>query len=73
MAAKLIVALEAQLDIEAAYGWYEDRRVGLGEEFLNSVDACIEGIRRSPELHAPIHRAYRRGLLRRFPYAVYYE
>jgi hypothetical protein len=45
----------------------------LGEEFLGSLDACIQGLRRSPELHAPVHKAYRRGLLRRFPYAVYYE
>lgn len=73
MAARLIVAPEAQLDVEAAYAWYEGRRVGLGEEFLTSLDACIQGIRRSPEMCALIHRSYRRGLLRRFPYAVYYE
>jgi toxin ParE1/3/4 len=38
MAAKLVIAPEAELDLAEAYVWYEKRRVGLGEEFLNSVD-----------------------------------
>ena len=41
MAAKLVVAPEAEQDISEAYAWYEDRRVGLGEKFLSCVDACI--------------------------------
>ena len=56
-----------------AYGWYEARRIGLGEEFVCSVDACIEAIRRRPKMHALVHENYRRGLMRRFPYAVFYE
>jgi hypothetical protein len=26
-----------------------------------------------PEMHAKVHDEYRRGLVRRFPYAVFYE
>jgi hypothetical protein len=48
MAFDLVVAPEAESDIAEAYNWYEDRRAGLGEEFLTSVDACFEGIRRWP-------------------------
>lgn len=73
MAAKLVIAPEAERDIAEAYDWYEDRRAGLGEEFLGCVDACIDGIARSPELHPPIHESYRRVLVRRFPYTVFYE
>ena len=47
MAADLAVAHEAEQDIAEAYVWYEGRRTGLGEEFLSSVDACMEGIRRN--------------------------
>lgn len=50
MAARLVLAPEAELDIAEAYGWYESRRSGLGEEFLSSVDACVEAIRRKPEI-----------------------
>jgi plasmid stabilization system protein ParE len=73
MADKLITAREAQQDIADAYGWYEDRRIGLGEEFLSCVDACIQGIARMPELHPIVHDTFRRALVRRFPYAIFYE
>ena len=42
MPAKLVIAPEAELDIAEAYVWYERRRIGLGEEFLSSVEACLE-------------------------------
>jgi plasmid stabilization system protein ParE len=73
MAAELIIALEAQQDVADAYSWYEDRRSGLGEEFLGCVDACIQAICRMPELHAKVHEEYRRALVRRFPYTIFYE
>ena len=73
MPAKLVIAPEAELDIAEAYVWYERRRIGLGEEFLSSVDACMEGIRRQPEMYPLVHETYRRSLIRRFLYAVFYE
>jgi plasmid stabilization system protein ParE len=73
MAAKLIIAPEAALDIEEAYSWYERQRTGLGEEFLNCVDACMSAICRTPEIHEKVHEDYRRGLVRRFPYSIFYE
>ena len=73
MAAELIVAPEAEQDLAQAYAWYESWRIGLGEDFLSCVNACIEAIRRTPEMHALVHEHYRRGLVRRFPYAVFYE
>jgi len=72
MAADFIIAAEVEVDISEAYGWYEDHRSGLGEEFLSCVDACIQGIRRMPEVYAKVHEEYRRALIRRFPYAVFY-
>ena len=73
MAARAIVAPEAELDIAEAYVWYESRRIGLGEEFLGSVDAAIERIRRQPLIYPVVHEAYRRALIRRFPYAIFFE
>jgi plasmid stabilization system protein ParE len=73
MAARLIISPEAETDISQAYDWYECRRIGLGEEFLTALDACVQAICRNPEMHAKVHEDYRRGLLRRFPYAVFYE
>jgi plasmid stabilization system protein ParE len=45
----------------------------LGEEFLSCVDARIQAICRMPEMHEVVHENYRRALVRRFPYAVFYE
>ncbi len=73
MAAELIIATEAARDIDEAYNWLECQRAGLGEDFLNCVDACVQAIRRVPEMHAKVYDDYRRGLVRRFPYAIFYE
>ena len=73
MPGELAIAPEAELDIAEAYAWYERRRPGLGEEFLSSVDACLESIRRRPEMYPVVYEDYRRSLIRRFPYTVFYE
>ena len=72
MAAELVMAVEAEQDVADAYNYYERQRVGLGEDYLARVDACIQGIRRAPKAHAYFMADYRRALVRRFPYAVYY-
>lgn len=45
----------------------------VGEEFLSCVDALVQVIVRMPNMYATIFGAYRRGLVRRFPYSVFYE
>ena len=73
MAADLSTAPEFEQDVADAYGWYERQRVGLGEEFLGCLDACIHRISRFPEGSPVVFESYRRSLVRRFPYAVFYE
>jgi plasmid stabilization system protein ParE len=73
MGVELIIVPEAFQDVEKAYGWYEDCRDGLGEEFLSCVDASIQKICRFPEIYPIIYKEYRRALVRRFPYAIFYE
>lgn len=67
MAADLIIAPEAEQDLAEGYLWYEGQRPGLGEDFLTSVDAVFQAIRRNPEMYAIVHGAYRRGLCGGFP------
>ena len=73
MAVELVFAPEVATDIAEAYDWYEGRRTGLGEDFLSCVDACVRAICREPEIHGKVQENFRRGLVRRFPYAVFYE
>jgi plasmid stabilization system protein ParE len=73
MAVNLVVLAEAEQDVSAAYDWYEERRVGLVEDFLGRVDACIQVICRLPEGYPVVHETYRRAVVRKFPYVVFYE
>jgi len=73
MAVNLTIVQEVQSDIGEAFTWYENQRVGLGEEYLSCVDACMQQIHRMPESYQAIYKNFRRGLVRRFPYAIFYE
>ena len=73
MAVKLVIAPEAQSDIVDSFGWYEQRRAGLGDEFFSCVDACIESIQRTPDSYQRVYQSFRRAVVRRFPFAVIYE
>jgi plasmid stabilization system protein ParE len=73
MDADITITPEVVEDLDAAYSFYEGCRVGLGEDFLTHVDACIQAIGRTPEMHQKVHGDYRRGLVRRFPYAIFYK
>lgn len=72
MRIKVIFAPEVRRDIDQAYRWYEDRRRGLGEEFLDRVDASIQTVCRTPELYGKVYAEYRRVLVKRFPYSIFY-
>lgn len=73
MAAEVRFAPEAAADVEAGFFWYEEQRPGLCAQFVDCVLACLERLRRSPEVHERVQAEYRRALVRRFPYAVFYE
>jgi plasmid stabilization system protein ParE len=63
---------EVEFDIETAYWWYEERDIGLGDEFLRCLDQAYSRISTSPE-HFPVRfDDVRRILVRRFPYAIYF-
>jgi plasmid stabilization system protein ParE len=59
-------------DIAAGSGWCEERSPGLGEDFARMVYARSDEISRSPLACALVAGRYRRALLRRFPYFIYY-
>lgn len=66
---------EAEAELQAAAQWYDQRRLGLGTEFVAAVDGIFAALAerrvvgtRLPGL--PSSHPARRVLLRRFPYAV---
>ncbi len=73
MIERVIYTPEADDDIGESYDWYESREPGLGEDFLRCVEACVLGIQRHPELYPVAVDEFRRALIRRFPFEIFYE
>ncbi len=72
MSCRLIIRPEAESDLAEAFEWYEQRRPGLGESLLLSVEATLVAIQETPSLFPEVHRNIRRALTRRFPFGVFY-
>jgi plasmid stabilization system protein ParE len=70
----LRVLPEAEAELQSAATWYEEKRPGLGIEFIVVVDRAFESILDNPEA-CPVWRAdrpYRKRFLKRFPYVVFF-
>lgn len=69
---QLIVRPLAEQDALYAMKWYNEKKEGLGDEFLLVLDAKINAVLRNPEQFQVVHRNVRRALIKRFPYGVFY-
>ena len=69
---KLIIKPFAELDATEAANWYNDKREGLGNEFLLALDAKINAIRRNPSHFQVVYKNIQRALTERFPYGIFY-
>jgi toxin ParE1/3/4 len=69
---RLISEPQADLDVEAAFDWYEKEQPGLGLEFLDELRATYDRIADGPLRYQELRSGIRRALARRFPYAVYF-
>lgn len=64
---------EVERDIRNGRTWYEEKAQGLGEEFLRVFYGSSQELTRNPKMYPTVHRDFRRRLLRRFPYAIYFR
>lgn len=69
---EVIVRRLAEAHLADAYAWYEAQIPGLGSAFLDSFDDALPRIRQFPESCPVAFMDYRRALLRRFPFGVFY-
>ena len=71
----LRVSPEAEEELAAAADWYEGRRPGLGAELVAEIDRAFEDLIASPLACALWRndRPYRRKLLHRFPYVIFFR
>ena len=64
---------EIEGDLLNGYKWYETKSAGLGDELLRIFYAYANGISRDPLRFPKVYGEFRRRLLRRFPYAIYFR
>lgn len=70
---RLRLTPEAELDLDDAHLWYHRQAPRLAANFLAAVQVSIASIQRHPEACALVDPTTRRALVRRFPYAIFYE
>ena len=73
MTLRVVFRRAARLEFEEAAVWYNERRPGLGEEFLREIDEAIERAAAAPQRYPLVSGDVRRSVARRFPYTVFFR
>ena len=73
MIERVIVRRLAKQDIREARKWYRKISPLLGDDFTVALNRAIAVVREHPFAFQVVHRTFRRILLHRFPYALFYE
>ncbi len=73
MSFKLALQSEAVDDIQLAYEWYEEQKIGLGYSFLNEIDICFSKICTHPLQYGLINGWVRKIKVNRFPFLIVFE
>ena len=64
---------EADAEFAEALQRYAHQRADLDIEFMERIDGALSRIVNSPHLYSVVYRILRRAVVRRFPFAVFYE
>jgi plasmid stabilization system protein ParE len=69
----IILLPEAVIDADHAFKWYDRQSKGLGDDFLANLERAYKLIAENPA-HYPVRfDSFRRILVKRFPYAIYFD
>jgi plasmid stabilization system protein ParE len=60
------------IDLETAFDWYQRQLNGLGHDFLDEVDNSLQLIINYPENFPTAYKEFRRNVMKRFPFSIYY-
>ena len=64
---------DADAELTEARQWYAHQRTDLDIEFMDRIDEALSRIVNNPHLYPIVYRTLRRAVVRRFPFAVFYE
>ena len=69
---KLIIKPFAEEDAKDAANWYNEKREGLGSDFLLALEAALNAIQRNPNQYQVVYKELKRALTVRFPYGIFF-
>jgi|SRR5215212_3446370 len=71
----MIIRFSPQADAEltGAREWYSHQRKNLDLEFMQCIDEALSRAVDNPYLFPIVYRNLRRAVVRRFPFAIFYE
>jgi plasmid stabilization system protein ParE len=69
---ELLISREARGDIIAALAGYRSVSPALAARFAEELERVYTSVVAYPELYPIVYKAFRRALLRKFPYSVFY-
>jgi plasmid stabilization system protein ParE len=72
MTLRVVFRPAAKAEFDDAALWYDERRAGLGAQFVGEIDRAIDLAARHPDRYPVKHEAIRCIRVRRFPYSVFY-
>jgi plasmid stabilization system protein ParE len=73
MTLKVVFRPAARAEFDGAALWYEDRKPGLGAQFVSEIERAVELASSHPERFPVKHGEIRCVQARRFPYSVFYR
>jgi len=69
---ELIVSREARADLAEAVAWLRDISPNLPRRFEAELESIDSSVLEHPQMYPIVYRSFRRALLHRFPYSVFY-
>jgi plasmid stabilization system protein ParE len=73
MIRRVIIRREAKRDLRDAKAWYRNISRELSNDFVRRIDEAIALAQERPLAFQLVHRTFRRILVHRFPYALFYH
>ena len=72
MTLKVVFRPAGRAEFDGATLWYEDRRPGLGIQFVAEIDRAVDLASKYPDRYPIKHGEIRCIRARRFPYSIFY-
>ena len=69
----LLLGIEAEKEVMAAYCWYQQYSLQLAESFKEYLDLRLEGLKINPLAPSFVFKNYRSTKIQRFPYNIIFR